>query len=48
MHHVYMLTLFPFWHRAAMAIMRQQARFIEQLYSTGMVDDQEVIACPRI
>ena len=27
-----------------MAIMRQQARFIEQLYSTGMVDDQEVTA----
>lgn len=25
-----------------MAIMRQQARFIEQLYSTGMVDEQEV------
>lgn len=28
-------------YRAAMAIMRQQARFIEQLYSTGMVDEQE-------
>lgn len=26
-----------------MAIMRQQARFIEQLYATGMVDDQEVL-----
>ena len=36
--------LFPLRHRAAMAIMRQQARFIEQLYSTGMVDDQEVTA----
>ena len=30
-----------------MAIMRQQARFIEQLYSTGMVDDQEVTASLR-
>ena len=27
--------------RAAMAIMRQQANFVEQLYSSGMVDEQE-------
>ncbi len=25
-----------------MAIMRQQARFVDQLYATGMVDDNEV------
>lgn len=30
-----------------MAIMRQQARFIEQLYATGMVDDQEVTTLAR-
>ncbi|DBA77107.1 hypothetical protein WJX77_005031 [Trebouxia sp. C0004] len=28
-------------YRAAMAIMRQQANFVEQLYSSGMVDEQE-------
>ena len=27
--------------RAAMAIMRQQANFVEQLYNSGMVDEQE-------
>ena len=27
-----------------MAVLRQQSRFIEQLYATGMVDDTEVRA----